>query len=416
MANVRQLAALRAWNSLPFRRFFGASALSTSGRALQMTVIGFIVFELTESRFLLGLFSFMQMAPTLVMAPLVGVIVDNFERRRILAITFSVQATGFLLLGFLALADLLTVPIIAVIVVVMGVGMSFTFPARSALVPNLVERDALQSAIAANSMLMNIARIAIPATAGLIISVFGVGAVLLVGAGLYYPAAAVILTVPLVTSIPVVTGRRPFDPARAVGSFVSDLKDALGYIRGNPMLRASLFNDVAPFMFGMSYVAILPAIALDTLGGDARTLGILYGVSGAGALVGTIFAGLSVERVRRGTIIWVSMLGWGLALLVIASSSSYAVILGGLILAGFFQTLYIVQNDTLIQLFAIDRYRGRVIAAQAMINSLTTIGFLEIGIVAETLSNSVALMVHGLAVAGMAIITLLFRPAMRNLK
>lgn len=416
-SGLYRFAALRAWESRPFRRYFLASALSTTGRALQMTVIGFIVFDLTGSKFLLGLVSFMQMVPVLFMAPVVGVIVDNFERRRILALTFSALATGFLALAALSILGQLTIPAIAIIVVLMGIAMAFTFPARSALVPNLVERDALQSAIAANSMLMNASRMAIPAIGGYIINVAGVSVILLVGAGAYYPAAAVILTVPLLAStMGASVARRPFNPSRAVGSFVGDLRDALGYIRGNLMLRASLFNDVVPFMFGMSYVALLPAIALETLDGDAGTLGLLHGVSGAGALVGTFFAGALAGRSRRGMVIWVSMLGWGLALFLVAAGSSLTLIISGLVLTGFFQTLYIVQNDTLIQLFAVDRYRGRVIAAQSMINGLTTIGFLEIGVVAAIGSISLAVALHGAALVAIAVVTILFRPAMRDLR
>lgn len=416
MQAFRGSAAMRAWNSRPFRRFFGASALSTSGRALQMTVIGFIVFEMTESKFLLGLVSFMQMVPTLFMAPVVGVIVDTFERRRILAITFSIQATGFVLLTTLALADGLTVPLIAVIVVIMGMAMAFTFPARSALIPNLVERNALQSAIAASSMLMNTARIAVPAIAGYVISAAGIGAALAIGAGLYYPAALVILTVPLTAGVGVTIQRRPLEPSSAFSTFFGDLKDAIAYIRGNVMLRASLFNDVVPFLFGMSYVALLPALALDVLDGDARTLGLLHGLSGAGALCGTVAAGVMTDRARRGAIIWISMLGWGVALLAVAVAANYLVIVPALITVGFFQMLYIVQNDTLVQTFAIDQYRGRVIAAQAMINGLTTIGFLEIGAVAEVMSTTVALGIHGLALMSMGVVTLLFRPHMRDLR
>lgn len=382
-----------------------------------MTVIGFIVYDITASNFLVGLVSFMQMAPALFMAPVVGVIVDSFERRRILAVSFGVQATGFLLLAILAWLGVLTVPVIAPIVVAMGIAMSFTFPARSALIPNLVGKNALQSAIAASSMLMNSSRIAVPAAGGYIISALGIGAALIFGAGLYYPAALLILTVPLLhTNVQATARRGPLQPSRAFRSFIQDLRDALGYIKANAMLRASLANDVVPFLFGMSYIALMPAIALDVLDGDARTLGLLHGVSGAGALAGTIVGALLVERVPRGHVVWVSTIGWGGALIAVAVGQSYVVILPALFVAGVFQMLYIVQNDTLVQFFASDRFRGRVIAAQMMINSLTTIGFLEIGAVAEAVSTTAALALHGIALIVMGLVTLLFRPAMRDLR
>ncbi|CAN5833586.1 MFS transporter [soil metagenome] len=382
-----------------------------------MTIFGYIVFEETESNFLLGLFSFMQMAPSLLLAPVVGVIVDTFERRRILATVFTVQTIGFAILALLEFSNALTVPAIGVLVVIMGIAMAFAFPASSALVPMLIPRRALQSAIAANSMLMNTSRIAAPALTGIAISGLGVGLVMVSGAALYLPAIFIILSIPM--SIVAVPGPAEDDDTiilRGAAKFFGDLRDVISYIRANNMLRASLVNDIVPFGFGMAYIALLPSIALDTLDGNAGTLGLLHGVGGAGSLLGT-FAGASVAgRMPRGLVIWSGMIGWGGGLVLLALSASYLVILPALMLTGLFQTLYIVQNDTLVQTFAEDRYRGRVIAAQSMINALRTLGFLIIGTLAALTSVSLAIAAFGLAVVGMGVATLLFRPGMRDLR
>lgn len=414
--SLRGSAALQAWQSPPFRRYFWSVLLSYSGRALQSTAIGFIVFDLSGSSFLLGLVAFMQMVPQLLLAPLVGVIVDNTERRRTLALSFAVQAGGFVVLGALALAGLLTVPAIAATVVVMGIAGAFTFPTSSALLPNVVPREALQSAIATNSLVGSVARVAAPPAAGLLLDIAGVAAVLFLGAGLYLPAAVLLLFVPLIGTVAVVARpRQAFDPSRAVGTFKSDLGEALRYIRGNPMLRASLGNEVVPYLCGMSYMAILPAVAIDRLGGDAATLGFLTAAAGVGALVGNLTVSALTGRGRRGTVIWVAMLGWGLSMSLIGIGTSLALVLPALFVTGFFQTLYIVQSDTLVQMFTVDQYRGRVVAMQSMINGLMTLGVLIIGIVAQLAGLTVALAVNGLALAAMGIVTLLFRPAMRNL-
>jgi hypothetical protein len=214
-----------------------------------------------------------------------------------------------------------------------------------------------------------------------------------------------------------VSAEFPPTPAmRGPERFFSDLRDVIVYIRGNRMLRASLFNDVVPFGFGMAYTALLPALALDILDGDAGTLGLLHGLSGAGALAGTLAAAWVAGRLRRGLIIWTGMLGWGGALVLLSTGASYLVVVPALVLTGLFQTLYIVQNDTLIQVFAEDRYRGRVIAAQSMINALRTLGFLLIGTLAAATSVSLAIGAFGLAVAAMGIATLGFRPEMRDLR
>ncbi len=415
MTDTARPGAFEALRSPPYRRYYGAAALSSAGRALQMTIFGFIVFEETESNFLLGLFSFMQMAPALVLAPVVGVVVDAFERRRILATIFTVQCLGFAILAALEFGGALTVPAIGVLVVVMGIAMAFAFPASSALVPTLIPRRALQSAIAANSMLMNTSRIAAPAITGVAISALGVGAVLAGGAVLYLPAGFIILSIPMALVATSSAGDSPA-PLRGPARFFSDLREVIAYIRQNRMLRAALVNDIVPFGFGMAYIALLPSIALDTLDGNAGTLGLLHGVSGAGALLGTFTGAWVAGRVPRGLVIWSGMIGWGSGLIALALSASYLVIIPALAATGIFQTLYIVQNDTLVQTFAEDRYRGRVIAAQSMINALRTLGFLIIGVLASLVSVSFAIAIFGAAVVAMGLATLLLRPHMRDLQ
>lgn len=416
MAEEPRPGAFDALRSQPFRRYYGSAALSSAGRALQMTIFGFIVFEKTESNFLLGLFSFMQMGPALVLAPIVGVVVDLFDRRRILASIFAVQAIGFTILASLEFSGSLTVPAIGVLVVIMGIAMSFAFPASAALVPALIPRRALQSAIASNSMLMNTSRIAAPAITGVAISALGVGLVLAGGATLYLPAIFIILSIPASISATQPDDDADGDPLRGLSKFFGDLRDALVYIRGNQMLRASLVNDIVPFGFGMAYIALLPSLALDTLGGNAGTLGVLYGVGGAGALAGTASGAWVAGRVPRGAVIWTGMIGWGTGLVALALTASYFIIIPALAMTGLFQTLYIVQNDTLVQTFAEDRYRGRVIAAQSMINALRTLGFLVIGTLAALTTVSLAIGLFGAAVVGMGLATLFFRPHMRGLR
>jgi MFS family permease len=356
------------------------------------------------------------MAPALVLAPLVGVIVDVFERRRILATIFAIQALGFCVLAGLEFGGALSVPAIGVLVVVMGIAMAFAFPASAALVPALIPRRALQSAIAANSMLMNTSRIAAPALTGVAISALGVGAVLASGAVLYLPAIFIILSIPLAAVTVQAATDAPADPLRGLAKFFGDLRDVIAYIRDNHMLRASLVNDIVPFGFGMAYIALLPSLALDTLAGDAGTLGLLYGVGGAGSLLGTAAGAWVAGRAPRGVVIWSGMLGWGGGLVALALSASYYVVIPALAVTGLFQTLYIVQNDTLVQIFAEDRYRGRVIAAQSMVNALRTLGFLVIGTLAALTSVALAIGLFGAAVVAMGLATLFFRPQMRDLR
>jgi len=415
-ARVRDSRALAAWASLSFRRYFWVQALSMAGRSLQTTLIGFIVYDITNSDFLLGVVSFMQSVPQLLLAPLVGVIVDRFDRRRILAGQLGTQTVGLLALAILAASDMLTVPAIAVIVVLMGIANAFSYPAHSSMLPSLVPLNSLQSANAINSMMGNVARIAAPASSGFLVDASGVTAALLLGAGLYLPGALLILTVPLlVAAVQVTAAGGPIDPA-GPATVRRDITDAIGYIRTNAMLRASLSNDIVPYLFGLSHIALLPAVAKEWLGGGASTLGLLWGFGGAGALFGTLTAGALAGRGLRGRTIWIATTGFGVGLLVVAAGQSMAFVASGLFISGFFQMLYIIQNDTLVQTFAEDRFRGRALAAQSMVNGLMPIGFLILGTLAEFTSLSLAFAFSGSALIVAGLSTLVFRPTMRDLR
>jgi MFS family permease len=419
LAPLRDSRALAAWQSHAFQRFFWANAASMGGRQLQTTAIGYIVYELSGSNFLLGLVSFMQMVPQLILAPLVGVLVDRFDRRRIMAAQLTVQGLGLLALAVLALVDLLSVPAIAGAVVVMGMANAFSYPANSSLMPSILPLGAIQSANALRSLMGNVMGIAAPALAGFVIDGAGIGTALLIGAGFYFPAALLFLTVPIIFSAVAVAGQRgTLEQGQASGArgFAHDIADAMRYIRSEPLVRAALANDIVPYLFGLSYVALLPALARDTLHGGAQTLGLLFSATAAGSLFGTLTAGALTGRGHRGRTIWIGMLGYGLSLLIVAAGSTRAVILPGLALTGYFQMLYIIQNDTLVQTLSSDRYRGRTVAAQSMVNGLMPFGFLLLGTIAQLTSVAAAFAVSGVALATGGVYTALFRHTMRQLR
>jgi hypothetical protein len=133
-------------------------------------------------------------------------------------------------------------------------------------------------------------------------------------------------------------------------------------------------------------------------------------------VVGAGVAAALTDRGQRGRTIWMATIGFGAGLLVVAAGSSAVVIMPGLFVTGFFQMIYIIQNDTLVQTFAEDRFRGRAVAAQSMINGLMPIGFLMLGAIAELTSVPIAFAVAGGALVVSGTATRLFRPVMAGLR
>ncbi|MGH2562126.1 MAG: MFS transporter [Thermomicrobiales bacterium] len=397
-------SALSAFQSRPFALFWSTIVLSLTGVWVRITAQGWLVYDLTEDSFLLGLASFFNAAPVLIFSPVAGAVLDRVDRRRVLLGVQLVTCTMMLLLATLVVTDVVRVWHIMAIAVVVGSASAFDWPARLSLVPTLVSRHQLQSAVALNAAAFNASRIVGPVVGGVLIGTVGVGLCFFLNAALYVPFVLVLATLSLDRALPAAT--------HATSAF-SNLVDGYRYIWRTPTIRGLLSIDIIPLAFGISYITLAPAVAREELDLGGRGLGALLAANGAGSLAGTMLVALLSGMRRRGLIVIAGIACFGVGVVVFGLSGNVYLSMALMLCLGMVAAFYGTMNDTLIQTNVDDGYRGRVLAVYSMFWGLTPIGSLEAGFLANQLGVGTALVINGMLVLCYVPILLRFTPVRR---
>jgi len=331
-----------------YRWLFAGMFFAQAGRQLTVVAVPWQVFELTGSTLAVGLLGLAQLVPLLVVSLVGGALADAVDRRRLLVVSqvvLGLTASGLLWNSLVESPAIWPLFVLSAI----NAGVSaIDSPARHAILPGLVGRALLPSAMALNQTLGNIASAAVPALAGLLIATVGLpfnyGIEILV----FVVGTALIYRVP---NLPTEGGGRKFG--------LSSILEGLRYLRGRKVIQSTLLIDLNAMVFGMP-TALFPAIGTEVLGGDAFTVGLLYAAPGVGALAGALTSGWVGKVRRQGRAIVIAVIGWGLAVAVFGMTNSIAVALTMLALAGAGDVVSAIFRGTIIQLSAPDELRGRL--------------------------------------------------------
>lgn len=371
-----------------FQRFWIAITLALTGLWVRITVQGYLVYDMTDDKFLLGLVGFLSALPVLLLSPVVGVVVDRFDRRKVLFATQAFMASTLFTLATLDALGILAVWHILIIATLAGAASAFDWPARLSLVPNMVSRDELQSAVAFNSASFNGARIAGPAIGGFLIGVIGTAACFYLSAFAFLPSMVVLMTLTIDRAIPSGTPESP----------IQNLLSGYRYIWNFPTLRSLLSVDLVPVMFGMSFFALLPALSRDVYDQGSQGLGLLYSADGAGALAGVMIVATLTRLRRRGKLVLIFVTLFAIFEILFALAPNLWIGMILIFVLGVTSALYATLADTLIQTIINDQYRGRVMAVYSTFWGLTPIGYLQAGTVASVWGTQTAIFVNGCVV------------------
>lgn len=383
--------AFEALKNAVFARYVSTMSLSLMGMWIRVTAMGFLVYEITEDPFLLGLIGVIQGAPQLVCAPIAGAYLDRIDRRKVLMAVQSTILLNMLFLTWLVWSDRVNFGWLALIAAITGICASFDWPARLSIMPTLVSRRELPSAVALNSAAFNAARVVGPALSGWIIALMGMAASFFISGVSVVPFLLVLFT--LAASIPTA----PPKETQLEKPFAS-LIDGYRYIWRHESIRTLIMNDLFPIIIGMSYMAMTPAIASDVLDLGPEGLGILMTAAGLGSLAGT----LSVTRLNnlpnRGRMVLWGMAFFAVMIMLYGLSSVYLLSLVAIAFVGLGYGIAATMNDTLIQLNVDDRYRGRVMAVYSTVWGLSPAGGLLAGAMANVVGLQLAVALNGLIV------------------
>lgn len=401
---VRLPATFSSLRHRNYRLLWFGTLISNSGDWMDQIAFNWLVYHLTGSAVYLGLVNFCRMAPILFFTLIGGVVADRVERRRLMFTTQTVAMLLALTLAVLVSTALVQMWMVLLIAIGRGVMLSFNQPARQSLISELVPPEDLMNAIAVNSTTVNLTRVLGPVIGGGLIATVGV-------AGAFYLNAASFLAVLYALAL-----MRFADRRRVIRrGILSDLVSGVRYLRGQRALRTLVVLALLPMLFGMPYMTLLTVFAKDVLRVGGAGLGLLTACSGVGAVGGALFVASIRRPLRRGQLMVLALISFGLALAVFAVSPWFWLSVPALIAVGASQQIYMSTNNTLIQTYVDEEYRGRVLSTLFLNRSMVPLGTLLAGFGTAVFGVQVAVAGMAAILVLMAVLALRFAPAARDL-
>ncbi len=399
----RLLASLRY---AQFRWLYISNVAFMFAMMSQFLVRSVLAYDLTDNNaFALGIVSFVVALPMCVVAPLGGAVADRVDRRKLILLVQTGVILDEVIVFVLLFTDQLGFIHLLVLTGVLGALFPFMMPARQAIVANVVGREGLGNAMALQMGGMNFARIVGPAIAGLLIAVVGIlstygVALVLYGVGLFFMLRV-----------------RPSFPDRAEErrSILGDIVDGLRYVWQHPPVRVLLIFGLVPTFLAMPFQTLLVVFALDVWNVGESGLGVLNAVAGIGGLVGSVYVAWDAESHQRLRRMMASIFAFGATLLLFSVSPWFLLALPMIFLADVFVSIFMVLNNTAIQVLIPDFVRGRVMSLLMMSFGLTPLGTLPASWFAEEFGAPAAVALASVLMLIVAAAFFALSPALRRL-
>jgi MFS family permease len=378
----RGFAVSRTFASLQhrnYRLFFFGQLVSLTGTWMQNVAQAWLVYELTNSPFKLGVVAFCSGVPVLAFSLWAGVVADRVPKRRLLLVTQTVMMA----LAFILAADMFLGTIqwwhVTILAFLLGTANAFDAPTRQAFVVEMVGRKELMNAIALNSAMFNSARIVGPALAGMTLAAVGTAWCFVLNGVSFLAVIAGLALMDV----------KPYVGAASTESSLKQMREGISYIWHHPTVRPLITLVAVSNMFALGYTALLPAFAQDILHAGTVGYGFMSTAVGLGALAGALAIASLGNYQRKGLVLTVGNLLFPVMVIAVSLSRSFHLTLGFLVVAGLgFMTQNATAN-TLVQTTVPDGLRGRVMSVYMMVfQGFFPIGSLIAGFVAENFGIS----------------------------
>lgn len=366
--------AYAALRERDFRLLLGGSFVAWLGVQMQLTAVGWDIYERTNDPWHLGLVGLVQIVPGVALALPGGHIADQFDRRKVLLASMSLLLICSLGLMFVSMTHA-PLWLMYLCLFFIGVSRAFMQPAKSALMPQLVPRELFSNAVTWNSSAFQFAAITGPAAAGFLIAALG-------GAWVVYLLDALgiaffLLTLLMMRPRPVVRTREPVT--------LRSLAAGFGFVWRTKTVLAAITLDMFAVLLGGA-TALIPVFASkDILNVGPAGLGWLNAAPAVGAILMSVWLAHRPPIKRAGPALLWSVVGFGAVTIVFGFSRWYWLSLLALFLTGLFDMISVVIRHTLVQIMAPDEMRGRVSAVNGIFIGLSNeLGAFESGAVAKT--------------------------------
>ncbi|HLD35501.1 MAG TPA: MFS transporter [Planctomycetota bacterium] len=376
----------RSFKYRNYRLYFIGQGVSLIGTWMQQAAMPWLVYRLTGSVLLLGIVGFASMIPSSILTPIAGVMLDRWNRHRVLLITQVLSMLQALMLAALFFTGVIQVWHIMVMGIFLGCINAFDMPTRQSFIVDLVEdKQDLANVVALNASLFNGARLVGPSLAGMIIAVAGEGVCFLVNGASFI---CIIVTL-LLMKIPCRTVNK-------TSGHMKDFKEGLKYVFGFPPIRSIILLLALVSLMGLPYMVLMPAIAKDMLQGDAYTYGFLMAATGVGALTGAFYLASRKTVVGLTKVIPISIAIFGCGLVLFSLSRSFWLSAGLMYFTGLGMMMHMASGNTILQTIVDDDKRGRAMSFYILaFMGIAPWGSLLTGSVAHAIGTPATLAIGG---------------------
>jgi MFS family permease len=377
----------------PFALFWCARVSTALAFQMQAVAVGWQGYALTGSPFYLGMVGLAQFLPMFLLSLVVGQVADRCDRRRVAGVCQLVEGVAAATLAVGSHGGWLRPGSLLAVVFVVGAARAFEGPTMHALVPGLVPASLLPRAVAWSASANQTATILGPALGGLLYAA-GPAAVYVTASGLFLSASLFISAIRMERTTPT---REPLS--------LESLFAGIAFIRSRPAILGAISLDLFAVLLGGA-TALLPVYARDILGTGPWGLGLLRSAPAVGALTMSVVLAHHPLQRRVGRIMFGAVATFGLATVVFAVSTSFALSLGALAVLGAADVISVVIRNSLVQLGTPDAMRGRVSAVHSMfIGTSNQLGEFESGVTAALFGTVPAVLLGGV---GTMLVTVLW--------
>ncbi len=371
-----------------FRLFFPGLIISQIGIWIQNIAIGWIIYNLTKSPLIMGIIMCTNAIPLFIITPFAGVIIDKFNRHKMLItiqILFAIQA---FLIAFVTLSDFIRVWNIILLGLFINTIAAIDVPLRQSMFVYLVEdKNDLSNAISLNATCFNVARLVGPALAGILIASVGEGICFLIN---------FICIIPAIILVSFMDIKEEKSEHVKNETIIEGLKEGIKYVVFDKRLMTLMCFLLIFAFIGMTYPMLMPVYTKEIFKSNADILGYLMASAGVGALVSSLI--LASKNTVQGFkyILCSGAFLFSVCMIILGFSSNIILSITTMFFLGLGMTACITSDNTIMQSIIDNEVRGRVMSIHAICYmGSVSLSSLVAGFVAEHIGIGSTLILYG---------------------
>ena len=393
----RLLSTFKSLKYRNFRLFFPGLIVSQIGIWIQNIAIGWLVYDMTRSAFMMGFIMFCNAIPLFLLTPFVGVFIDKLNKHKLLMSIQILFASQALIISVLTFCGLLRIWNIIILGLFLNVIAAIDLPLRQSIFVHLVDdKKDLGNAISLNSTCFNLARLVGPAIAGILVASVGVGVCFFINFICFIPAIILVSRMNIIVKNNLIVQNE---------TIFESLKEGFSYIKHNKKIILLLIFLAIFSFIGLTYPMLMPIYTKEVFHANADVLGLLMAMAGVGALIGSLLIASKTTTSGLKYILCSGAFVFSISLLILGFSNSLYFSVFAMFILGMGMTSCITCDNTLLQMIIDDDKRGRVMSIHSIcFLGTTSISNLFAGTVAQHIGISNTFIVFGVFLLFVSII------------